>query len=101
MKKSLILMIVTTIAVSLSIQALARDAQEIYNKTCAACHAAGAAGAPKTGDVAAWRPRLDKGMPALLASANNGTGAMPPKGLCMDCTDEEFTALIKYMSTAK
>ena len=97
------LALITAVLVSsvMAVQAQAREAEEIYNKTCVACHAAGVAGAPKTGDAAAWKPRLDKGMPALLTSAKNGTGAMPPKGLCMDCTDDEFTALIKFMSTAK
>ncbi|NRB37846.1 MAG: c-type cytochrome [Pseudomonadales bacterium] len=96
-----LLIAATAFAAVLSLQVQARDAQEIYNKTCVACHAAGAAGAPKAHDAAAWKPRLEKGMPALLTSAKNGTGAMPPKGLCMDCTDAEFTALIKLMSTAK
>lgn len=79
----------------------ARDAQEIYNQACIACHSSGAAGAPKTGDVAAWKPRLDKGMDVLLATTKSGIGAMPPKGMCMDCTDDEYIALIKFMSGAK
>ena len=52
----------------------------------------------KTGDEAAWDPRLAKGMDALLVSVNNGLNAMPPKGMCFDCTDEDYTALIEYMS---
>jgi len=40
-------------------------------------------------------------MDALVASVNNGKGAMPPKGLCMDCTADQFKALIQYMSKAK
>lgn len=70
-----------------------------YNKSCAVCHNAGAAGAPKTGDAAAWAPKLEKGMDALLQSVKNGLNAMPPKGMCFDCTDEEYAALIEYMST--
>ena len=97
----LLLIAVTIIAATLSMQSQARDAQEVYNNTCVACHAVGAAGAPKTGDVAAWKPRLDKGMDVLLSSVKNGMGAMPPKGICMDCTDEEFKAAIKFMSAAK
>jgi cytochrome c5 len=52
-----------------------------------------------TGDAAAWAPRLAKGMEALLVSVNNGLNAMPPKGMCFDCTDADYTALIEYMST--
>jgi len=71
-----------------------------YNKSCAVCHASGAAGAPKTGDVPAWEPRMGKGMDALVAAVNNGLNAMPPKGMCFDCSDEEYAALIDYMAKA-
>jgi cytochrome c5 len=70
-----------------------------YDKSCKVCHATGAAGAPMLGDAAAWAPRLAKGMDALLVSVNNGLNAMPPKGMCFDCTDADYTALIEYMST--
>ena len=69
-----------------------------YNKSCSVCHASGAANAPKTGDVEAWAPRMAKGMPALVASVSTGLNAMPPKGMCFDCSDEEYAALIEYMA---
>ena len=69
-----------------------------FNRSCQVCHGTGAAGAPKVGDAAAWAPRLEKGMPALLESVHNGLNAMPPKGMCFDCSDEDYTALIEYMS---
>lgn len=69
-----------------------------YNKSCAACHNSGAAGAPKKGDKAAWAPRLKQGDAVLLKNVKNGIRAMPPKGMCMDCTDADFKALIKFMS---
>nr|WP_326544573.1 c-type cytochrome [Luminiphilus syltensis] len=72
-----------------------------YSASCAACHAVGVAGAPKTGDAAAWAPRLEKGMDALVLSVKNGLNAMPPGGLCADCSDEDYKALITYMSTAQ
>ncbi len=77
------------------------EIQAKYGKSCAMCHASGAAGAPKTGDVAAWEPRIAKGMEALLQSVNNGLNAMPPKGMCYDCSDEDYSALITHMATAK
>ena len=79
----------------------AHEAEELYNKACVACHAAGAAGAPKAFDKEAWAPRLAKGMDTLLKNAKTGINAMPPKGMCMDCTDDELKALIKYMSSGK
>jgi cytochrome c5 len=69
-----------------------------YNKSCVVCHATGAANAPKTGDAAAWAPRLEKGMEALVASVSNGLNAMPPKGMCFDCTDEDYQAMIEFMA---
>ena len=72
-----------------------------YNKTCVACHASGAAGAPKLGVAADWAPRLAKGQDKLMASIKNGLNAMPAKGLCMDCSDADYKALIQYMSTGK
>ncbi len=71
---------------------------ERYARACAACHNTGAANAPKKGDQAAWAPRLKQGDAVLLAHVKNGFKAMPPKGLCNDCTDAEFKALITYMS---
>ncbi len=73
--------------------------EDRYNKTCAICHAAGAAGAPRTGDADAWAKRLDeKGMDELVKNASKGINAMPPKGMCFDCSDEDFKALIEYMA---
>jgi cytochrome c5 len=90
------------LAIALALSAAGAVAQPDmakYDKSCKVCHATGAAGAPKTGDAAAWEPRLAKGMDALLVSVNNGLNAMPPKGMCFDCTNEDYTALITYMST--
>jgi cytochrome c5 len=70
-----------------------------YDKSCKVCHATGAAGAPKTGDADAWAPRMAKGMEVLVASVNGGLNAMPPKGMCFDCSDADYAALIEYMST--
>ena len=72
-----------------------------YASSCGACHRAGAAGAPKSGDVEAWAARLKvKGMDGLVASVRNGLNAMPPGGLCNSCSDEDHVALISYMAAA-
>ncbi len=72
-----------------------------YDKACTFCHATGAAGAPKFGDTAAWKPRLATGVDKLLLSVKNGKNAMPAKGMCNDCTDADYKALIHYISTGK
>ncbi len=80
--------------------AQAEPNMEKYNKSCVVCHDQGVAGAPKTGDAATWEPRLGKGMDALVASVKNGLNAMPPMGMCFDCTDDEYMELIKFMAAA-
>ena len=74
-----------------------RPGDQIYNSACLACHSVGVAGAPKLGDNAAWADRASKGIDGLLATAISGINAMPPKGTCADCSDEELKAAIEYM----
>lgn len=69
-----------------------------YNMFCIACHGTGAAGAPKAGDKAAWEPRLAVGIDGLVASAKQGKNAMPPMGLCSDCSDAELKEIIEFMT---
>ncbi len=73
------------------------DGESVYKGTCMACHATGAAGAPKVGDKAAWKPRIDQGMDTLLKHAIGGFKAMPPKGGNANLSDEAVKAAIEYM----
>lgn len=79
-------------------QSLAADGKAVYEATCAACHAGGIAGAPKTGDKAAWAPRIKTGAPALLAAAIKGKGVMPPKGGNAALSDADVSAAVDYMT---
>jgi len=74
-----------------------RSGEDVYNGSCAACHSTGAAGAPIVGDVAAWTPRLDKGLETLFSNALNGFNGMPAKGMCMDCSDDEINDAVTHM----
>lgn len=74
-----------------------RPAEDVYNKSCMACHATGAAGAPKVGVAADWSARIDQGMDTLVEHSIDGIRAMPPRGLCADCTDEELRAVVELM----
>ena len=67
-----------------------KSGEQVYNGSCMACHATGAAGAPKLGDAAAWAPRIANGMDSLMTNATKGLNAMPPKGLCMSCSADEL-----------
>ena len=82
-----------------AVGAMADAAPAKYQSSCFACHSTGAAGAPKTHDVAAWEPRMAKGMEVLVAEARDGYNAMPPTAMCADCTDEEYQELIEYMAS--
>jgi cytochrome c5 len=74
--------------------------KKIYDTKCMACHASGVAGAPKFGDKDAWEPRIETGMDSLMSSVMNGKNAMPPKGTCMDCSEEDLRAAVEYMVQA-
>jgi len=75
-----------------------RSGDQVYNASCMACHAVGVANAPKLGDKAAWESRAAaKGIDGLLATAISGVNAMPPKGTCADCSDDELKGAIEYM----
>ena len=76
-----------------------KSGEEVYKAQCVACHAAGAAGAPKFGDVAAWAPRLATGFEALWNSALKGKGAMGAQG-GGDFEDAEIGRAVVYMTAA-
>ena len=85
----------TPAAASGSQQARAGDA--VYNQFCAACHTSGVLNAPKLNDAADWEPRLAQGMETVLRNAIVGYNAMPAKGTCGNCSDDEIQAAIDYM----
>ena len=75
-----------------------RTGEQVYNQFCFACHAAGVSGAPKKGNASDWAPHLAKGNDAIWKSVMNGLNAMPPKGTCMNCSDDELKEAVSYMS---
>ncbi len=77
----------------------ARSGEAVYQAACAACHASGAAGAPKFGDAGAWAPRLKAGLDALVAASSKGKGAMPPQ-VAGETTAFEVARAVVYMANA-
>ena len=71
---------------------------KVYDTSCKLCHANPASGAPQTGDASAWAPRVAQGIDSLLDHSINGFKGMPPMGMCMQCSEEQFLALISFMS---
>ncbi len=72
--------------------------KSLYIQSCYGCHSSGAAGAPRSGNTEQWAPRLQKGLDTLLANTKNGINSMPAKGMCMNCSDDDFRALILFLS---
>jgi cytochrome c5 len=87
-------------AVAVSAGGGAKSPDDVIAAHCGACHSAGVLGAPKVGDTAAWKARADKegGLDGLLAKAISGINAMPPKGTCATCSDDELKGAIQKMS---
>ncbi len=71
--------------------------KKLYDTVCMACHAAGIAGAPRTGDQTAWKPRIVSGKEALYNSAMHGKNAMPAKGGLVSAPDADVKAAVDYM----
>lgn len=77
------------------------DGKATYDTTCAVCHVAGVAGAPKFGDKAAWTPRIAQGIDTLYQHAINGfqgtVGFMPAKGGNASLADDAVKAAVDHM----
>lgn len=74
-----------------------RSGAQVYDAYCHVCHATGVSNAPKLGNAGDWAPRLDQGMETLYAHAWNGFNAMPAKGMCMDCSEDEIHQAVDHM----
>lgn len=75
-----------------------QSAEAVYTAICAACHASGAAGAPKIGDNGAWGSRIAQGYDTLVKHAVEGIRAMPAKGGNPDLDDVEVARAVVYMT---
>ena len=77
------------------------DGKATYDASCAACHGSGIAGAPKTGDAAAWKARIAQGNATLYKNAIKGfqgtSGVMPAKGGFVNLSDDEVKAAVDHM----
>jgi len=77
-----------------------RAGEKIYKEFCATCHAKQPivdVHAPLIGDKKAWDIRQKMGMPALLKLTIHGVGAMPARGGCFECSDEQLKETIRYL----
>ena len=81
--------------------AVPEDGPSLYKAACTSCHEQGIGGAPKTGDRAAWGPRLALGKATLYKHALEGytgkAGIMPPKGGRIDLSDDLIKQGVDYL----
>ncbi len=75
----------------------ARSGDDVYGAACAACHSSGVMGAPVTGEKGQWGARLAQGNNTLYKHAIDGFNAMPAKGGCASCSDDEIKAAVDVM----
>lgn len=75
-----------------------KTGEQVYTTTCAACHNAGTAGAPKLGDNSAWAKYIKEGYETMLKVAITGKGAMPAKGGNPALDDVEVARAVVYMA---
>ena len=97
MKTYLLSSIVVAGSLLVATQAYAASGKDVYEASCVACHATGAAGAPKLEDKAAWAPRLKTGAAALHTSALKGKGTMPAKGGNAALSDADVISAVDFM----
>lgn len=70
---------------------------KIYKTNCAMCHDSGLAGAPKKANKSDWASRYAEGMDEMVKKAVNGYKAMPPKGNCLKCSEDDIRKTIEFM----
>jgi cytochrome c5 len=77
------------------------EGAQIVSHFCSSCHADTPLidlGAPRPQNEGDWKPRLEQGLEALFKRADEGFNAMPPRGGCFECTDDQLRAAIKSMT---
>lgn len=75
------------------------DAEATYNQYCAMCHNTGMAGAPMRDAADHWANRMgEDGFAGVLSNAINGINAMPARGMCATCSDDDMSALVEFLS---
>ena len=83
-----------------SIQGRKDEGQQIVKHFCSSCHAKEPLiplGAPRIGQEADWLPRFEQGMLTLMTHTDEGFRAMPPRGGCFECSEEQLLLAILAM----
>ncbi len=74
--------------------------RKIFNEFCATCHNQQPIiniHAPRIGDKKIWQALSKQGLSTLLKVTIDGRGAMPARGGCFECSDQQLTETIQYI----
>jgi glucose/arabinose dehydrogenase len=71
--------------------------KERYDLVCSGCHNAGVSGAPVLGNYTQWQPVIAQSPELTREHVFNGYKAMPERGLCYVCTDQQLLDMIDYV----
>ena len=69
-----------------------------YERSCHTCHAVAGSAAPLAGFVPQWEKPKQQAMATLVTHVRDGYNAMPARGFCNDCSDDDYAKLIAFMS---
>lgn len=87
-----------------SISGTPNEGQAIVEHFCMVCHSADpqiSLGAPRIGHTPDWRERLKQSHEQLFDHTSNGIGAMPPRGGCFECSDDQLKSAMRYLINPK
>lgn len=76
------------------------EGEQIVQHFCANCHATKPLinlGAPRIDQKADWLPRVNQGLAILFKHTTLGHNAMPPRGGCFECSNEQLKKAIQAM----
>ncbi|HJW24030.1 MAG TPA: c-type cytochrome [Rhodocyclaceae bacterium] len=74
-----------------------KNGEQLVHERCQDCHGTGKDGAPRIGDMEAWKPRLHDGVENLVKSAIRGHNAMPSRAGIASLSDADVRAAVVYM----
>lgn len=77
--------------------------QKIFKQFCTSCHGNPPIidiKAPHIGDKKSWQIRRQMGMQTLMKITTMGVGAMPARGGCFECSDNQLRETIRYILNA-
>ena len=82
------------------IQGKADEGQQIVKQYCSSCHAPNPIiplGAPRMGYPDEWSPRIKQGFETMFKHASEGLNAMPARGGCFECSDEQLRRAMRFI----